>query len=147
MHISTKFHKYWTSSLRYMNFSTRKTESENSLHEIGLHCISKISLVLKMSRRISQYEKHQLEGVWNQLEYSVNFSLDLMLIMYMSVLCVLLYAQIEGEFRLYLVELMVSFKLWCESHSLEKRRHQKRMDGSQGIFGCSKDYSKMSWSL
>jgi hypothetical protein len=50
----------------------------------------------------------------NQLEYSVNFSLDLRLLICISVLCVLLYAQIEGEFSLYLVRLMVSFKVNVE---------------------------------
>jgi len=42
--------------------------------------------------------------------YSVNFSLDLMMIRCMSVLCVLLCAQIEEEFSLCHVGLMISFK-------------------------------------
>ena len=40
-----------------------------------------------------------LQAAWrslNQLEYSINFSLDLMVLICMSILCVLLYAQIEG---------------------------------------------------
>jgi hypothetical protein len=48
------------------------------------------------------------------LKYSENFSLDLMLLMCISILVVLLYAQIEGEFDLYLVRLMVSFKVHVE---------------------------------
>jgi hypothetical protein len=48
MHISTKFNAYWTSSLGDMMFSPRKTESENSLSGIGLHCNSKIKLALKL---------------------------------------------------------------------------------------------------
>ena len=48
IHISAKFHAYWTSSLGDMNYSLRKTESENSLDGIGLHCINKIKLALKL---------------------------------------------------------------------------------------------------
>ena len=44
------------------------------------------------------------------MEYSVNFSLDLTLLICISVLCILLYAQIEGEFSLYLVGLRVSLR-------------------------------------
>ena len=48
VHISAKFHTYWTSGLRDMNFSPRKIESENSLYWIGLHCNNKIKLALKL---------------------------------------------------------------------------------------------------
>ena len=66
------------------------------------------------------------------MEYSVNISLDLMFLICMSVLCVLLYAQIEGEFSLYLMGLMVSLKYMLSSPTHGKRR----MDGSFGFFGC-----------
>jgi hypothetical protein len=66
------------------------------------------------------------------VEYSVNFSLDLILLICMSVLCVLLYAQIKVEFRLYLVRQMVSLKFMIVlSHTLKRR-----MDGSFGFFEC-----------
>jgi hypothetical protein len=48
------------------------------------------------------------------LESSEDFPLDLMLMICMSVLCVLLYAQIKEEFDLYLVRLMVSLKVYVE---------------------------------
>jgi hypothetical protein len=66
------------------------------------------------------------------LEYSVDSPLDLMLIMCISVLCVLLYAQIEGEFSLYLVGPLVPLKYILCSPTHWKRR----MDGSFGFSGC-----------
>jgi hypothetical protein len=39
--------------------------------------------------------------------YSANISFNLVLLMCISVLCVLLHAQIEGEFSQYLVRLMI----------------------------------------
>ena len=48
MHIGTKFHSYWTSGMRDMNFSPRKTESKNSLYGIGLHQNNKIKVALKI---------------------------------------------------------------------------------------------------
>jgi hypothetical protein len=42
--------------------------------------------------------------------YSANISFNLVLLMCMSVLCVLLHAQIKGEFSLYLVRIIISFK-------------------------------------
>ena len=54
----------------------------------------------------------------------VNFSLDLMLLICMIILCVLLHAQIEGEFSLYLVGLMVSLKCMLCSPT-----HEKKEDG------------------
>ena len=53
MHISTKFHTYLTSGLRDMNFSPRKTESENSLYGIGLHQNNKIKVALKIGHEES----------------------------------------------------------------------------------------------
>ena len=58
------------------------------------------------------------------MEFSVNFSLNLMLLMCMKVLCVPLYAQIKGEFSLYLVGLMVSLKCMLCSPT-----HEKNEDG------------------
>ena len=54
-------------------------------------------LLLEAKETNSQLNKikFELEGVWDQLEYSVNFSLDLMLLMCLSVLYVLLYAQLR----------------------------------------------------
>ena len=48
--------------------------------------------------------------------------------MCISVLCVLLNAQIEGEFSLYLVRLMISFKFMCVVSHLGE--HKMRMNGS-----------------
>ena len=61
------------------------------------------------------------------MEFSVNFSLNLMLLMCMKVLCVPLYAQIEAESDLYLVRLMVCFKVHVEqSHTHWKKKNIKR---------------------
>ena len=53
MHIGTKFHSYWTSGMRDMNFSPRKTESKNSLYGIGLHQNNKIKVALKIGHEES----------------------------------------------------------------------------------------------
>ena len=53
VHISAKFHAYWTSGLRDMNFSPRKIESENSLYGIGLHQNNKIKVALKIGHEES----------------------------------------------------------------------------------------------
>ena len=55
-----------------------------------------------------------------------------MLLICMSVLCVLLYAQIEGEFSIYLVGLIVYLKYMLSSPTHGKRR----MDSSFGFSGC-----------
>ena len=52
MHISTKFHAYWTSGMRDMIFSPRETESENSLYGIRLHQ-NKIKVALKIGHEES----------------------------------------------------------------------------------------------
>jgi hypothetical protein len=62
------------------------------------------------------------------LEYSVNFSLDLILLMCLSVLCVLLYAQIKGEFRLYLVGLMVSLEDNVEQYHTHWRKKNMKVE-------------------
>ena len=53
MHIGTKFHSYWTSGMRDMNFSPRKTESKNSLYGIGLHQNNKVKVALKIGHEES----------------------------------------------------------------------------------------------
>jgi hypothetical protein len=55
-----------------------------------------------------------------------------MLIMCISVLYALLYAQIEGEFSIYLMGPMVSLKYMLCTPTHGKRR----MDGSFGFSGC-----------
>jgi hypothetical protein len=65
------------------------------------------------------------------LEYSENLFLDLMVLMCMSLLCVLMYAQIEEEFSLYLVGQMVSLK-----YILSSPKHESGMDGFLGFSGC-----------
>ena len=55
----------------------------------------------------------------------VNFSLDLMLLICMIILCVLLHAQIEGEFSLYLMRLMSSFKFILNSFTHWRKKNIK----------------------
>ena len=57
--------------------------------------------------------------------YSINFSLDLILKMCMSILCVSLYAHFEGEFILYLVGLIFYFKFILYSLTRWKREDLK----------------------
>ena len=60
------------------------------------------------------------------MEYStVNFSLNLMLLICIRILCVLLHAQIEGEFSLYLVRLMASFKFILNSLTHLRKKNIK----------------------
>ena len=60
------------------------------------------------------------------MEYStVNFSLDLILLICMRILCVLLHTQIEGEFSLYLVRLMASFKFILNSLTHWRKKNIK----------------------
>jgi hypothetical protein len=66
--------------------------------------------------------------------------------MCISVLCVLLHAQIEGEFSLYLVRLMISFKFMCVVSHLGE--HKMRMNGSiekKMSFSCK--FLFEMWSL
>jgi hypothetical protein len=65
------------------------------------------------------------------LEYIENLSLDLMVLMCMSLLCVLMYTQIEEEFNLYSVGQMVSLK-----YILSSPKHESRMDGFLGFSRC-----------
>ena len=51
-----------------------------------------------------------MKACYVQPRYSANIFFNLVLLMCISILCVLLQAQIEGEFSLYLVRLMISFK-------------------------------------
>src|SRR5688572_4599669 len=53
---------------------------------------------------------HLCKACYVKPRYSANISFNLVLLMCISVLCVLLHAQIEGEFSLYHVKLMISFK-------------------------------------
>jgi hypothetical protein len=57
---------------------------------------------------------HLCKACYVKPRYIANISLNLVLLMCISVLCVLVHEQIEGEFSLYLVRLMISFKfMFC----------------------------------
>ena len=53
---------------------------------------------------------HLCKACYVKPKYSANISFNLVLLMCISVRCVLLHAQIDGEFSLYPVKLMISFK-------------------------------------